>query len=227
MFTKPLRPSPLVMAMALSAAVLSFPTLSQAAAANTTVKPAVAAVAAKAPSAKPAMKEDRLAMKLSNEGLQAMRAIRLARASIFDGNTQAAGDLLSQASRALNAVDQAAVKETANVQNDLLPIDGQIVVSDSFIDTPLKRQHVGKANEHLKQGQADKARDELRLAEVDASFSRLLMPVDATRRHLNTAETLIKANKYYEANLALKAAEDGLQVDTVAISDIPTPTATR
>lgn len=228
MFTPSLRPSPLMLAIALSASALAIPSLSQAA--TEAAKPATP-VRAEQPvhsaKVKAAAKEDGLATKLSADGFQTMRDIRLARVSIFDGNTEAASDLLTQASKALDAVDTAAAKQRGDVQSDLLPIDGQIVVSDDFVDTPVKRQHIGKANEHLKQGQADKARDELRLAEVDASFSRILMPVDATRRHLNAAETLLKSDQFYEANLALKAAEDGLIIDTVAMTEVPTGNAAQ
>lgn len=225
MLTTPMRTAPLMLAMALSASALALPALSQAA--TPTAKPvaiAQAPSATKAANARPA-KEERLAMSLSEDGFKTMRDIRMARVSIFNGDTQAASDLLAQATHSLNAVDNVAVKATSQVKNDLLPIDGRIVVADDFIDTPAKRQHIGKANEHLQQGRADKARDELRLAEVDASFSRVLMPLDATRRHLNAAEALIQSNQFYEANLALKAAEDGLQMDTVAITELPAATS--
>jgi hypothetical protein len=226
MFTKTLRPTPLMLAMALSASALAFPSFSQAA--NTTTAPAAAvkAAAAKGKATQPAS-PNRLTVKLSEDGFNAMRDVRMARIAIFEGDTQNAANFVSQANQSLNAVDKAAAKEAAQVKDDLLPIDGQIVVADNFIDTPAKRQHIGKANEHLKKGQPEKAQDELRLAEVDASFSRVLMPVDATRRHLNAAETLLKSDRFYEANLALKAAEDGLLVDTVAMSDMPAATAAQ
>ncbi|MEZ5702801.1 MAG: YfdX family protein [Burkholderiaceae bacterium] len=227
MFTKTLRPSPLMMAMALSASALAFPSFSQAASSSTTAP--VTSVKATAPMTKAAKRAnpERLAMKLSEDGFNTMRDIRMARIAIFEGDTQNATNFVAQANQSLNAVDKAAAKETAQVKDDLLPIDGQIVVADNFIDTPAKRQHIGKANEHLKKGQPEMAQDELRLAEVDASFSRVLMPVDATRRHLNAAETLLKSDRFYEANLALKAAEDGLLVDTVAMSDLPATTAAQ
>ncbi len=227
MFTKTLRPTPLMLAMALSASALAFPSFSQAAS-NTATAPAttVKAAAATAKATKPAHPE-RLAMALSEDSFNAMRDIRMARIAIFEGETQNATRFVSQANQSLTAVDKAAAQQTAQVKDDLLPIDGQIVVADNFIDTPVKRQHIGKANEHLKKGQPEKAQDELRLAEVDASFSRVLMPVDATRRHLNAAETLLKSDRFYEANLALKAAEDGLLVDTVAMSDLPGATTAQ
>ena len=241
MFSIPaFRSSPLMLAMAIGVSSLAIPVLSQAAPATDKPAAAVSPAATRATNTSDATKAagqqslkskaraaDNEALKLSQEGYQTMRDIRLARISIFDGDTQGAKDLLTQATQALDAVDQTAVKATSDVKADLLPIDGEIIVSDNFIDTPVKRQHIGKANAHLKQGHATMARDELRLAEVDASFSRILMPVDATRRHLNAAATLIRSDQFYEANMALKAAEDGLLVDTVSISEVPVANANK
>jgi hypothetical protein len=48
-----------------------------------------------------------------------------------------------------------------------------------------------------------------------------MMPLDVTVKHVNTATALVKEGKYYEANLALKAAEDGIVVDAVALVEAP------
>jgi len=45
------------------------------------------------------------------------------------------------------------------------------------------------------------------------------MPLKATAKHVDTAISLLKEHKYYEANLALKAAEDGLITDTVLLAE--------
>lgn len=46
-----------------------------------------------------------------------------------------------------------------------------------------------------------------------------MMPLAATQTHLQTATDLIAKKQYYEANLALKAAEDGLKIDTISLVD--------
>ena len=63
--------------------------------------------------------------------------------------------------------------------------------------------------------------DELKLAEVDVSSSRLLMPIDSTSQGLEQARRLLGEKKYYEANLALKSTEDKLRVDTVSLDEAP------
>jgi hypothetical protein len=208
--------------MALAFGAAALPAM---AATPTTPAPVKAVPATKAaPSAvKKAAAQRTDNLSLSRDGYQTMRDIRMARIAIFHGDTRAAGEFLKDATRSMDVVDQAAARRTRDVKSDLLPIDGEIVLADNYIDTPAKRAHVNRANEHLTQGRAKEANDELRLAEIDASFTEVLMPVDATRRHLNAATTLMSAKQFYEANLALKAAEDGLLVNTVAISEAPAP----
>ncbi len=40
------------------------------------------------------------------------------------------------------------------------------------------------------------------------------MPLAATQGHLQTTAELVATKQYYEANLAFKAVQDGLKVDT-------------
>jgi len=48
------------------------------------------------------------------------------------------------------------------------------------------------------------------------------MPLKETETRLATATNLTKEHKYYEANLALKAAEDGIVLDSVSLLEFPT-----
>ena len=43
------------------------------------------------------------------------------------------------------------------------------------------------------------------------------MPMKETTAHLNVANQMIGEEDFYEANMALKAAEDGMNVDTVML----------
>jgi hypothetical protein len=165
------------------------------------------------------------AQALSQDGYQAVRDMSMARVAIFQGDTQAASELLRRAERAIDVVDRAAAVRATDVKNVAVVIDSKLVVADNFVDTPKKRTHIAKANEHIAQGRSKEAHEELRLAEVDAALTQVLMPLDTTRRHLNAAITLLTAKQYYEANLALKAVEDGLLTETVAVRETLPPTA--
>lgn len=162
-------------------------------------------------------------LKLSQDGFSTMRDIRGARIAIFSGDTAAAKKLVDMAAADIAKVKADEMTMHASAPGSWVPIDGQLVVADNFVNTPEKSARIAAGNKKLQEGKADEAIKELKLAEVDVGFSRLLMPMDATRRQISIASGLLTAQKYYEANLALKAAEDGLVAETVAVVETPKP----
>ena len=100
-----------------------------------------------------------------------------------------------------------------------IPIDGQIALADTYVPTPEKKEHIAKANEHFKSGRAKEAVEELRLGEINVTYTRVMMPLTATKKCLADAMSLANEHKYYEANLSLKAAEDGVILDSVGLTD--------
>ena len=116
--------------------------------------------------------------------------------------------------------------KSASDKMDLIPIDGGIAIADTFVPSAEKKEHIEKANEHLKSGHSKEAIEELRLGEIDVVSTRVLLPLEATKKRLADAEKLASDHKYYEANLALKAAEDGVVYDSVDLLGTPVPAST-
>lgn len=56
------------------------------------------------------------------------------------------------------------------------------------------------------------------MAGVDVSETQVLMPLKQTLEKIDCAQELLSKGKYYEANLALKGAEDGVVVDTETLT---------
>lgn len=176
-------------------------------------------------------------LKVSHEGFAAMRSIRAARIAIFDGEPKLAVKMLGKATADLDAaakdtttyvidakaiVDGKVVKdESATMKQNLIPIDGQIALADSFVLTEENAKHIAKANEHFKNRKSKEAIEELRLGGIGVTFSRILLPLSETMKKVAEATKLADEHKYYEANLELKAAEDGLVVDSVSLVDVP------
>ncbi|MCC6870167.1 MAG: YfdX family protein [Burkholderiales bacterium] len=160
-------------------------------------------------------------LKLSQDGYSTMRAVRAARVAIFNGDIDAAKKLVDEAGADVGRVkvDERALDKTT--PGNWIPIDGQLGVADDFVSTPQKAAHIASGNKKLQEGKVSEAMQEFKLAEVDINFSRVLMPLDATRRQVALASDLMKGQKYYEANMALKAAEDGLQFDSVTLIEAP------
>lgn len=185
--------------------------------------------------AAPKSEAEKTLLKLSQDGYSAMRFIHAARIALFNGKTETVPGLLHSAKASLEAAEKEAptfalkINEMVrgrNVENesesgkiDLIPIDATLALADDYVPTPEKAAHIAKANEHLKKGQHKEALQELRLAEIDVNYTRILMPMKATTKHVEQAIKLLGDHKYYEANLALKAAEDGLTIDTVNVAE--------
>jgi hypothetical protein len=158
-------------------------------------------------------------MKVSHDGYKAMRAIHDARIAIFNGKAKACDEWLTKASEAL---DKAAKDEVvAKIKDDMIPIDGSMVLVDTFVANDEKAKHVAKANEHFHKGDSPKGLAELKLGEIDVNFSRILISLSATKKNVADAEALAKDHKYYECNLALKAAEDAVVLDSISLLEFP------
>jgi hypothetical protein len=219
-------------AVALVASMFAAPHFAMADAVR---KPADQVVAA---SQKSNMDDKATAMKLSQEGFDTMRDVHAARLAIFNGEPKMATDMLARASIDLGAAQKDSVayfakgdggfkpmKASTDVNHQAetrwIPIDGRMAIGEDFMVTPEKTAKIKKANEHLMKGDHAKAIDELKLGEIDVSFTRVMMPLDITVKHVNTAVQLAKDGKFYEANLALKAAEESIVMDTIALVETP------
>ena len=170
-------------------------------------------------------------LRLSQDGYNVIRDVRAARVAIFNGDSAAAKQFVDEAKTDLNRVkvdDMVAMKGgPGSPTPDLVPIDGQIFVADNFTTSTEKAQHIADTNKKIKQGKTDDAMHDLQLAKVDVGFTRVLMPLAKTREHVDVAANLIARDSYYQANMALKAVEDSLQVDTVMLVKSPATDQTQ
>ena len=180
-------------------------------------------------------KENKILEKVSSEANTAMRDLRWARVALFDGQPEAAKTYLDGVKKNLETAkkqapelivtidtkskvgDKTVSSKQVTEKSDYVPIDAWLVLSEDFVATPEKNAKIKEANKHLKSGDKNKAIDVLRTADIGVSVGRMLMPLKATMKHVDKAITLMNEHKYYEANLALKGAEDGLIIDSVML----------
>lgn len=177
------------------------------------------------------------ALKVPHEGYSAMRAIHLARIAIFDGQPELAVERLTHAKNDLKAAmkdttkyvidvqafnaDKKVREKTITMEKNWIPIDGKIMLADSFVVTPENAKHIAAANEHLKKGEFKKGIEALRQGMINVSFSRVMMPLNMTMEGVDEALNLIGEHKYYEANLVLKVAEEDTVTETVSLIAVP------
>lgn len=180
---------------------------------------AVASVSEKA-------KDDTM-IKTVDEAYRAMREVQAARLAIFNGMPDQAQKFVDQA-KADMQVAQSRTKDFAvKTQKEAasgdayIPIDTSLALSEGFKPTKDKQAAIDKANQHLAKGEHKPAIEALRLANVDFTESAALIPAKAVLSHISDAATLLGQKKYYEANLALKAAVDAVIVEAYSIDAIP------
>lgn len=162
-------------------------------------------------------------LQVSKDGFQAMHDVRAARLALFDGHPDQARKFIDQAQQNLTKASHDETVQGSNSKADpnLISIDGQLVVGHDYVATPEKTAHLKQGNENLKAGKKSEAIEQLKLADVDIGFTRIVMPLKETQKHVDEAAAYLFSKNYYDANLALKAAESGLDTDTVLLVEAP------
>lgn len=217
------------LALVFASSLMALPTWAQS-----DVNTPKAAASEPAPSAS---SDAQAIMKFSEDGNRAIHDVNTARIAIFDGNPEAATDMLTKAKDSVAKAEKDAptfaVTVTTKVgghdvgttsqtdKSQLVPVDAQLVLADDFVETPEKKQRIKNANEFFKNGKKKEALEELRLGDIAVIYKRVFMPIESTAKHIDQAIALMKDHKYYEANLALKAISDSLTVDSVKLNEVP------
>ncbi|EME9263179.1 YfdX family protein [Escherichia coli] len=152
------------------------------------------------------------AERISEQGLYAMRDVQVARLALFHGDPEKAKELTNEASALLSDDSTEWAKfakpgKKTNVNDDqYIVINASVGISESYVATPEKEAAIKIANEKMAKG------DKKGVME-----NQYLMPLKQTRNALADAQKLLDKKQYYEANLALKGAEDGIIVDSEAL----------
>ncbi|ACB95362.1 YfdX family protein [Beijerinckia indica] len=171
--------------------------------------------------------------KLSNDGHLAFEDIELARQAIYDGDTQSAVKLVAEAQQALTrakaddsqflkaaselspapktSADAAKPEADAAKSVAWIPVDSEFVLNENLAGSRVKSAAVATANRHLRQGKAGKAHEVLKVTGAEADFILVVAPLQDTIDTVAHAASLLESHDYYNANLALKQAQDGLR----------------
>jgi len=159
-------------------------------------------------------------MQIAVQGANAMRDIQLARLALFHGVPASAKKLTDDAATLLkdDSTDwKKFVKTDAKakmIDDQYVIINATVALSEDYIATPEKESAIKSANSKLAKGDQKGAIDTLRLAGIGVMEDQYLMPLNQTRKAVATAQKMLADGKYYEANLVLKSAEDGIVVDS-------------
>jgi hypothetical protein len=177
---------------------------------------------------------------LSIDGVRAFQDIGLARLAIYDGKPDGAAKLITDAQQALtraktddtvfvkaeseltppkNAPAPASTTAPSTSKIAWLPVDGEFVLGETLTPTAANTAAVAQANQHVHNGEPDKAREALKLADVDADFTLAVVPLNQTTTDVDQASTLMGRHDYYGASQALREAQNGVRYDSVLLTD--------
>lgn len=166
-------------------------------------------------------------IKVSEDALATMRNVHGARLAIFNGSPDKAQTYADAAearvAAAMKDVDQYAldVKKPVKDDEEFVPFNASLAVAETVVPDEAKMKTIAQANEHLHKGETKKAIEVLKLGEIDVALTTELVPLKLAKAHIDDASKLIGEGKYYEANLALKAVEDAVLIETYAIDEVP------
>ena len=160
--------------------------------------------------------------KVAQQGFNAMRDVQYARVSLFRGYPDVAQKLVDQAQTLLSDDSTnwkdfiKADKKTPLAGDNYVVINASISLAEDFVATPEKQKAIDSANAKFKKGDHKGAMEELGVGVTETQY---LMPLKQTQQAVKKAQQLLKEGKYYEANLALKGAEEGIITDSVSLVD--------
>ncbi len=166
-------------------------------------------------------------IRTADDAFKGMREIRAARIAIFNGDTDSAVNFAHDARTFLGAAEammadyEVKTVKTAAEGDGYMPFDGSISLSEGYVATPEKQTILQEANELLRTGEHHSAIEKLKLADIDVTTSVAMIPVKKSISHVETAEKLMKEGRWYQANLALKAVEDSVLVESFDINSAP------
>ncbi|EBY6848827.1 hypothetical protein D5952_21955 [Salmonella enterica subsp. enterica] len=163
--------------------------------------------------------------KIAKIGNEAMQDVQLARVSLFNGDTKSAKKLLSDAQQKINddKTDWSKFikkdKKTPVDGDNYIVINASMSINEDYQASDEKTKAIKNANEKLKKGDKKGAIETLKLAGITVVENEVLMPLKQTRTDIQKAIALFDDGKYYQANLMLLSAEEGIILDSETIQE--------
>ncbi|TQS72544.1 YfdX family protein [Rhodobacteraceae bacterium] len=164
-------------------------------------------------------------LEVSDNAALSLHAVRAARLAIFDGQEDAAGEMISGAVDAMQKAqadsDSMSITPSNTTQpGDYVPFDLAMMVGDEFVVTPENEKDVSAAQAKAQAGDPQGAAKLLKAADVDVSMSAALIPVDQALSDLEDAQAAYADGDMQAANIALQTVEESIVSQTVDYKDI-------
>ncbi len=170
---------------------------------------------------------------IANQAVKALKHIAKARGFIHEKNIGDANRELSKAQEIMETIrgslpttrikdhiwvakKHLSYEASEEVIPDLVPIYASLDEIQSFVTVDKTRVHLDEAKKALKDGDKEKGAQALELAGDSLVYVEIDLPLSFTERKVALAQHLLADGKEKEADAALKDAEDGVQVISIA-----------
>lgn len=160
-------------------------------------------------------------LNISGHAKAVVSDVRDARIALFDGQTDAALELVQKGQEVLDKAINSHAFKVDDTELFVLPIDRSITLAEDFKPTEALEVTITKAGTLAQQGKIDDAVVLMQEAGVDLDIQYVLLPVVKASTNLAQAIENITAGQYYEANMNLRAIEASITFDEVNIDAVP------
>ena len=172
-------------------------------------------------------------IKVSDDALTFMRNVRGARLAIFNGTPDVAQTYVDAAESRVAATIKDADKYTLDIKpsdkqpdqqsnkdaEEYVPFNANLAVAETLEPSAETVKHI------MRKGETKKAVEALKVGNIDVTVASEFVPLKLAKAHIDDAAKLMNEGKYYEANLALKAVEDAVVIQTFGVDAVPKPKA--
>ncbi|HLD99313.1 MAG TPA: YfdX family protein [Bdellovibrionota bacterium] len=110
--------------------------------------------------------------------------------------------------------------------SNFITVYSNLAYAEGFSQTERATQHLQRATEDLRNGNIRAAQEEVKKSGTSVIYTEIKVPVDQTRRNLNSALRSLDESRPGKADRSLKLIEDGLHITIAQLNPIaPSPTA--
>jgi len=165
-------------------------------------------------------------VKVSTDASMTMRNVDDARLALFNGlpdKAQTYTDAaVTRAAATLKDADKYALDINALKQDGekYVPFDASVIVSELLEPDKEKSEQIAKGDKQSNDSESQTTLESLKVDGIDVALTTDLLPIQTAKIYIEDAAKLIADNKYYEANLALKAVEDSVITEIINADDM-------
>lgn len=160
-------------------------------------------------------------IKIPGHAKSVLSDTRAARVALFEGQTDAAIDLVQ---KALDTFDAGVADYAVELDDDAgfgIPVDSSVEFNEGFQPTESNAKVINQAGQLAQQGDSQAAVKTMIEGGIELDFKYAMLPVAPTVVSLNNALDDLQDGSFYEANIALKAIETSLVIEDYGVADTP------